>query len=76
MSSCPVLNGGVVGRRRNLLVPFNNLLERVVITVIAREAVRVDERAERVTALVARGGDASHCGNKSVFSIISREKKD
>lgn len=32
-------------------MPFNNLLERVVFAVVAREAIGVDKRAKRITTL-------------------------
>lgn len=40
----------------NILVPFDNLLESVVVAVVAGEAVGVDEGSERVATLISTVG--------------------
>lgn len=51
VSLYPVRMTDVCSGLKNVLVPFNNLLERVVIAVVARERIGVDKGAERVTTL-------------------------
>lgn len=40
---------------KDVLVPFDNLLECSVVAVVGGEAIRIDETAKRVTALKLKG---------------------
>ena len=49
------------GMNSNILVPLDDLLERIVIAIVAREAVGVDQSTKRVTALSDKNKEHTKC---------------